>query len=215
MNHQFPGSRSPGSGAIGPFYNPQKDAPNPNNPTLYQPPPQPTLPFPASSASKSYIARSNILELKPPANNTSAYVKNATEGPVGAGKFGGGNVTSPTSAYSAANYQGFTSPYQPKLSSEMVKSLIHENAKLPEQGLAFTPPPEKPSFLANTPTRRAPRMSEPLQFDSNPVHKPYEYRPNTEPPSDSPGIQKRFREPKDFETQFFKHRQGGQQNEEK
>ena len=58
MNHQFPGSRSPGSGAIGPFYNPQKDAPNPNNPTLYQPPPQPTLPFPASSASKSYIARS-------------------------------------------------------------------------------------------------------------------------------------------------------------
>jgi len=128
MNHQFPGSRSPGSGAIGPFYNPQKDAPNPNNPTLYQPPPQPTLPFPANSSSKSYIARSNIMDLKPPANNTSAYVKNPTEGPVGAGKFGGNNVTSPTSAYSSTNYQGFTSPYQPKLSSEMVKSLIHENA---------------------------------------------------------------------------------------
>lgn len=179
MNHQFPGSRSPGSASISPFYNPQKDAPNPNNPTLYQPPPQPTLPFQANTSSKSYIARSNIMDLKAPGNNTSAYVKNGVEGSVVTGKFGGGNVTSPTSAYSTNNYQGFNSPYQPKLSSEMVKSLIHENAKLPEQTIAFTPPPEKPNFLSNTPTRRAPRMSEPLQFDSNSNQKPYEYKQNT------------------------------------
>lgn len=75
MNHQFPGSRSPIQGTINPFYNPQKDAPNPNNPTLYQSPQQPLGPFIPNSNSKSYIARSNIIEQQKPANNTSAYLK--------------------------------------------------------------------------------------------------------------------------------------------
>ncbi len=61
MNHQFQGSRSPVQGTTNPFYNPQKDIPNPNNPTLYQNPPPPMGAFIPNSTSKSYIARSNII----------------------------------------------------------------------------------------------------------------------------------------------------------
>jgi hypothetical protein len=76
MNNQFQGSRSPVQGTIGPFYNPQKDAPNPNNPILYQTPPPPVGTFLPNSSSKSYIARINIIEQNKTANNTSAYLKN-------------------------------------------------------------------------------------------------------------------------------------------
>jgi hypothetical protein len=44
-------------------------------------------------------------------------------------KFGGGSVTSPTSAYSSANYGGFPPPFSNKNTSEMVKSTIQENSK--------------------------------------------------------------------------------------
>jgi hypothetical protein len=92
----------------------------------------------------------------------------------------------------------------------MVKSTIHDNSKLPEGNFGYPmQPPEKPAFMANTPTRRAPRMSEPMQFESSLPTKPFEYKPQqNDPANDSPGIQKRFRDPKDFESQFFKNRQG-------
>ena len=61
MNPQFQGNRSPIQNTGSPFYNPQKDAPNPNNPTLYTTSPTGVSPFMPNSSSKSYIARSNIL----------------------------------------------------------------------------------------------------------------------------------------------------------
>jgi hypothetical protein len=126
------------------------------------------------------------------------------------GKFPGGGVTSPTSAYSSSGYPGFQPPFPNKNNNEMVKSTIHDNNKPPEPNFGYPmQPPEKPAFMANTPTRRAPRMSEPMQFDSSLPTKPFEYKPpQNDPTGDSPGIQKRFRDPKDFENQFFKNRQG-------
>lgn len=61
MNPQFQTNRSPGQSPVGPFYNPQKESPNPNNPTLYQTPPSVTAAFMPNAASKSYIGRSNIM----------------------------------------------------------------------------------------------------------------------------------------------------------
>jgi hypothetical protein len=53
--------------------------------------------------------------------------------------------------------------------------------------------------MGNTPTRRAPRLSEPMQFDNSLSTKPFEYKqPQGEGTNDSPGIQKRFRDPKEF-----------------
>lgn len=126
MNHQFQGTRQPIQGTIGPFYNPQKDAPNPNNPTLYQVPPPPVGPFMPNSSSKSYIARSNIIEGGKAGNNTSAYIKNQNDGQMPPNKFSSGTVTSPTSAYSNTNYGGFPPNYPNKTNSDMVKSSIHD-----------------------------------------------------------------------------------------
>lgn len=78
-----------------PFYNPQKDAINPNNPVLYPNNNPPVPGFTPSSNSKSYISRSNIMELPKPANNSSAYLKNSNESPVPPGKFHN-NITSPS-----------------------------------------------------------------------------------------------------------------------
>ncbi len=61
MNPQFQVNRSPVQSSGNPFYNPQKESPNPNNPTLYQGQQQVVSPFMPNSSSKSYIARSNIL----------------------------------------------------------------------------------------------------------------------------------------------------------
>lgn len=174
MNHQFPGSRSPVQGTINPFYHPQKDIPNPNNPTLYQNSQGQMANFGQNPTSKSYIGRSNIIEAGKSANNTSASFKNMNEGPIQQNKFGNGNVTSPTTAYSNTNYAGFGSNFSNKMNSEMVKSLIHDNPKPVEQNTGYpTQQLEKPVFLTNTPNRRAPRMSEPLQFDNGPPPKPF------------------------------------------
>lgn len=56
----------------------------------------------------------------------------------------------------------------------MVKSTIHENSKLPETNFGYPIQAlDKPAFMANTPTRRAPRMSEPMQFDNSLPTKPF------------------------------------------
>jgi hypothetical protein len=52
-------------------------------------------------------------------------------------KFGGGSVTSPTSAYSGTNYGGFPANFSNKTTSEMVKSTIHENSKPPETNFGY------------------------------------------------------------------------------
>lgn len=75
MNHPFPGSRSPVQGNPMQFYNPQKDALNPNNPTLYQNNPTNPPNFIPNSNSKSFITRSNIIDQPKPSNNTSAYIQ--------------------------------------------------------------------------------------------------------------------------------------------
>lgn len=125
MNHQFTGTRSPTQNGNMPFYNPQKDVINPNNPILYQNN-NPTAPgFIPGNNSKSYIARSNILEQPKPSNNTSAYLKNTTEGPPPISKFLPNGINSPNGT---SNYP---LSFQPKTqSSEMVKSTIQEVPKL-------------------------------------------------------------------------------------
>lgn len=94
--------------------------------------------------------------------------------PMPPNKFVGGNVTSPTAAYSSTNYGGFQPPFSNKNSSEMVKSTIQDNSKGLQPNFGYPmQPPEKPGFMANTPTRRAPRMSEPMQFDNSLPTKPF------------------------------------------
>jgi len=61
MNNQFTSSRSPLHGGGMPFYNPQKDAINPNNPILYQPSNSNPPPYIPNTNSKSFISRSNIM----------------------------------------------------------------------------------------------------------------------------------------------------------
>lgn len=68
MNHQFQSMRN-GGAVNNPFYNPQKDS---NLPFQNQPYLSP------SSTSKSYIARSNIIDNNKP-NNQSAYLKTPPE----------------------------------------------------------------------------------------------------------------------------------------
>ena len=76
MNNPFPGNRSPIQNTPPPFYNPQKDSINPNNPNLYQNN-NPNLPgFVPNTSSKSFISRSNIMEMHKNSNNNSAYLKN-------------------------------------------------------------------------------------------------------------------------------------------
>lgn len=112
-------------------------------------------------------------------------------------RFAQGNATSPTTNYPPSNYNGFVPQFVSK-PAEMMKSTIQEGGRLGENGYGYTmQSPEKPAFLSNTPTRRAPRMSEPLQ-DNNPPVKAFEFKaPSTEGLSDSPG-QKRFRDPREF-----------------
>jgi hypothetical protein len=76
MNHQFQGTRSPTQTNSMPFYNPQKDNFNPNNPILYHNNNTNIPNFISNANSKSFISRSNILEQPKPGNNTSAYIKN-------------------------------------------------------------------------------------------------------------------------------------------
>lgn len=60
MSH-FPGSRPVQQQGPVPFYNPQKDAPNPNNPMLYQNNSTPVPGYVPPTGSKSFITRSNIM----------------------------------------------------------------------------------------------------------------------------------------------------------
>lgn len=193
MNHQFQGSRSPTQGPPMPFYNPQKDSINPNNPSLYQNsnPGQPI--FLPNSNSKSYIARSSIIDQPKPSNNTSAYLKNVNEQPP---KF------IPSALSPNANSYQLPFPAKPQ-PTEMVKSLIHDGLKSPESTFGYSTQPEKPSFLTNTPTRRAPRMSEPHQFDPPPSLKTFEPKGDS---GESP-VPKKFKDPKEFENNFFKNKQ--------
>ena len=85
MNHPYQGTRSPVQGGSIPFYNPQKDALNPNNPMLYQNNSTPVPGFNPNTNSKSFITRSNIMEMPKSVNlnHTSAtYNKPSNEAPV-------------------------------------------------------------------------------------------------------------------------------------
>ena len=76
MNPQLQGTRSPGQREQMPFYNPQKDAMNPNNPMLYQNNNTNVPGFIPNTNSKSFISRSNILEPPRSVNLTQNYQKN-------------------------------------------------------------------------------------------------------------------------------------------
>jgi hypothetical protein len=185
-----------------PFYNPQKDSFNPNNPVLYQNSNSstPSVPgFLPNSTSKSFISRSNILDPPKPANNTSAYLKNTTEQPIQPPKFPN-TVTSPTGYSNNAYGGGFQQPF-PTKPAEMAKSSFHENNKGSESTIGFSPQGEKTSFVSNTPPRRAPRMSEPGIFDPNqgPSYtKTFDFKqPVLDKTTESP-LQKRPKDLKEF-----------------
>jgi hypothetical protein len=80
MNNQFQGSRSPNQRHL-PFYNPQKEAPNPNNPTLYQNNNSTTTSFFPTYNSKSYGGRPNPPEVPKQVINSSANFKTISEVP--------------------------------------------------------------------------------------------------------------------------------------
>lgn len=52
----------------------------------------------------------------------------------------------------------------------MIKSNIHDAPKTSEM-FGFPKNTDKPGFMANTPTRRAPRLSEPGNIDNTPPTK--------------------------------------------
>jgi hypothetical protein len=125
MNPQFTSNRSPHQSE--PFYNPQKNVPNPNNPTLYHTPPSVGVPFMSAGSSKSYIARSNILEGNKPGNNTSVNLKNPNDFTSQHNKFTPGSATSPTNIYPNMNYNGFPGNYSHKNGPEIVKNTMKDN----------------------------------------------------------------------------------------
>lgn len=98
----------------------------------------------------------------------------------------------------------------------MSKSLIHDNPK-PSETLNFSNHSnqiEKPSYNTITPPRRAPRMSEPLmQESSRPQMGGYDFREtastlnSSESLNESPNLPKRYKDPKEFENNFFKNKQ--------
>ena len=112
--------------------------------------------------SKSFIHRSNIVEMPKPANNSSAYLKNSNEAPVETGKFPN-KVTSPTN-FGQSGKPGFPGGFPTKASNnEMSKSSFHDSKgsdSTTNSALNGSQGAEKPPFMSNTPTRRAPRMSE-------------------------------------------------------
>ena len=95
MNHPYQGTRPPVQAGSVPFYNPQKEVMNPNNPVLYQNNQPNANGFVPGSNSKSFISRSNILEMNKNSNNSSAYIKNPNENQTQGSKFPN-SVTSPT-----------------------------------------------------------------------------------------------------------------------
>jgi len=114
MSQQFQSIRSP-QGTGQPFYNPQKNAVNPNNPALYQKGDNNGVGFGTGAGkSKSFITRSNIYDL-PKNSNSSGYVKSSTEMPPPPATFSSTNITSPTSTFSS--YPGFTPPFQSKIAN--------------------------------------------------------------------------------------------------
>ena len=82
MNPPYQGARSPMQNNSMPFYNPQKDVINPNNPILYQNNSVPVPGYAPNTGSKSFITRSNILEVPKSVNHTSNYLKSSNEAPV-------------------------------------------------------------------------------------------------------------------------------------
>ena len=124
MNNQYQGARSPVQNGSMQFYTPKTDSLNPNNPMLYQNNSTPIPGYNPNTNSKSFITRSNIMEMPKSVNLTSAYVKNSNEAPVGERKFNNA-VTSPTS-YTPTTFPTFQGGFPGKISnSEMVKSSFH------------------------------------------------------------------------------------------
>ena len=196
MSQQFQGTRSPTQHPHNPFYNPQKEMSGGmmyNNGNGNAPFMSPTNP------SKSYIARSNIMEApKPNAGNSSVYIKPLPEG----GKFPA--PTSPNNYNkNTVPFNGASGNFSAKSggSSEMTKSTIQEGGGKTPENFGF-PKADKP-FMSNTPTRRAPRMSEPGNMDPLPPPR-FDFKQEAASPTNG-GLDKRFREQKD--VQFFKTRQ--------
>jgi len=76
MNPPYQGVRTPAQNGSMPFYNPQKETMNPNNPMLYQNNNTNVPGFIPNGNSKSFITRSNILEAPKSVNLTQNYQKN-------------------------------------------------------------------------------------------------------------------------------------------
>lgn len=123
MNPHYQPNRPPFQ--IDPFYNPQKEFPNQNYPNIYQNPHPPNQGYMPPSTSKSYIARSNIMEAAKPTNNTSAYYKNLNDSTSPSNKFMPPNTTSPTNAYPAA-YNGFAGNFTGKNSTELMRAPVKD-----------------------------------------------------------------------------------------
>jgi hypothetical protein len=124
MNPQYQPNRPPTQSD--PFYNPQKEFPNQNYQNIYQNPQQGNFAYMPGSTSKSYIARSNILEGGKPSNNTSAYYKNLNDSTSPPNKFMPPNTTSPTNAY-PPNYNGFPGNFTGKNSTELVRGPVKDS----------------------------------------------------------------------------------------
>jgi len=80
----------------------------------------------------------------------------------------------------------------------MAKSVvIQESSKLPDFGNPIIQL-EKPAFIGNTHNRRPPRMSESMQMDINPPPIMQQKSNSNQENSNniSPGMQKRFKDPK-------------------
>ena len=193
MNNPFPGTRSPVNGSSAPFYNPQKEAMNPNNPMLYQNNQPSANGFVPGSNSKSFISRSNIMEMPKATNNTSAYIKNPNENPMQPGKFPN-SITSPTN-FGQSNKPSFPGSFPTKATNnEMVKSSFHENNGTESTSggsrvFTSTQNSEKVPFTSNTPQRRAPRMSEGGAYEPPPFPKESSFKP-PEKLGESPLIKK-------------------------
>ena len=124
MNPPYQGARSPMQNNSMPFYNPQKDVINPNNPILYQNNSVPVPGYAPNTGSKSFITRSNILEVPKSVNLTSNYLKGSNEAPVNERKFNN-PVISPTS-FTPTTFPTYQQGFPGKVSnSEMVKSSFH------------------------------------------------------------------------------------------
>jgi len=131
MNNQFPAKHTPVQPPIS-FYNPQKEA-NSNNSTSYPGSTSTVSGFIPNS--KSYIARSNILD--PPKTNSTntntTFTKSVSDTSNPTSKF------QPSSSTSSSNNTNHPPTLQSKASSssEMIKSVITETSKPTDNNLGY------------------------------------------------------------------------------